>query len=193
MYSYILQNVCRHATLSVEEADFFTSMLQVKKFRKKQFVLLAGEENRYEYFVTKGCLRQYYLDNTGQEHIIMFAPEDWWISDMHSFINRQPSLTTVDALEDTEVLALERNNYDTLLLKAPVFERIFRIMIQRAFVSQQRRIVENMSLTAGQRYINFTERYPMLEQRLPLRQIAYYIGITPESLSRIRAGKLKKA
>jgi len=192
MYSLILQNIAKHVTLTDEESEFFTSLLKPRTVRKKQFVVHAGAECRYEYFVNKGCLRQYYLDNKGQEHITMFAPEDWWISDMSGFINRHPALTTIEALEDTEVLSLERDAFELLVAKVPKFERFFRIILQRAFVANQRRIIESMSLGGKERYENFILQYPSLEQRLSQRHLAYYLGITPESLSRIRAGLLKK-
>lgn len=187
MYSLILQNIARYVQLTEEEAAVFTGLLQLKKLRKKQFLVVAGEECRYEYFVIKGCLKQYYLDDKGLEHILMFAPEDWWASDMYGFISHQPALTSVQAVEDTEVLALERNAFEELVKKVPQFERFFRIILQRAFVTNQRRLIESMTLAAGKRYENFVQQYPSLEQRLSQKQIASYLGITPESLSRVRA------
>lgn len=187
MYSLILQNIARYVQLTAEEQTFFTSLLQPKKLRKKQLLVTAGEECRYEYFVNKGCLRQYYLDDKGMEHILMFAPEDWWISDMYGFINHKPALTTIEAVEETEVLALDRDTYEELVKQVPQFERFFRIILQRAFVSNQRRLIESMTLAAAQRYDNFVQQYPSLEQRLSQKQIASYLGITPESLSRVRA------
>lgn len=192
MYNLILQNVGKHIQLTEDEAEYFTSLWQVKKLRKKQFLVHAGNECRYEYFVNKGCLRQYYLDNKGQEHILMFAPEDWWSGDMYGFINKMPSLTTIDALEDSEVLAIERTNFEALVEKVPKFEKFFRILLQRAFVTHQRRLIESMSLDTKQRYESFIQQYPSLEQRLPQRQLAYYLGVTPESLSRIKSVRVKK-
>jgi CRP-like cAMP-binding protein len=190
MYSLILQNISRHISLTEEETGYFTSFLQVKKLRKRQYLVQAGDLCRYECFINTGCLRQYYLDDVGQEHIVMFGIEDWWISDMYGLVTGKPALTNVDALEDSELLLLERNVFDELLLKIPKFERLFRIMLQRAFIAQQVRIIENISLSAEERYTRFMERYPLLEQRLPQRHIAAYLGITPESLSRIRRLRL---
>ncbi len=192
MHNLILTNIARHIQLNDGETDVFISLLQLKKLRKRQFLVSSGDECRFEYFVNKGCLRQYYLDDKGLEHITMFAPEDWWISDMYGFIYKQPALTTIEALEDTEVFALERSNFEVLVTKVPKFERFFRIILQRAFVSHQRRIIESMSLSSKERYENFIYQYPSLEQRLSQRHIAYYLGVTPESLSRIKAGRLKK-
>jgi CRP-like cAMP-binding protein len=191
MHQLILQNVGKHVTLTAEEADFFCSLLTVKKVRKKQFLIHAGSECRFEYFVNKGCLRQYYLDNKGQEHTLMFAPEDWWSGDMYGFINKKPSLTTIQALEDSEVLAIERAGFETLVATVPKFERFFRILLQRAFVAHQRRLIESMSLGIKERYESFIQQYPSLEKRISQRHLAYYLGVTPESLSRIKSAAAK--
>lgn len=152
----------------------------------------AGDICRYECFVNKGCLRQYYVDEAGQEHVVMFAEEGWWISDMFGLVTGKPALTNVEAIENSELLLIDRTALDKLLIQYPMFERFFRIKLQRAFIAHQRRLIENMSLPADQRYCNFVEQYPSFEQRLPLKQIASFLGITPESLSRIRRQRIKQ-
>lgn len=191
MYDLILKNIAQYITLSNEERDYFISVLLPKKLRKRQYLVQAGDACRYECFINKGCLRQYYVDEAGQEHIVMFAEEGWWISDMYGLVTGKAALTNVDALEDAELLLIERSNFENLMLQYPVFERFFRIKLQRAFIAHQRRLIENMSLPANQRYSNFAEQYPSFEQRLPLKQIASFLGITPESLSRIRRQRQK--
>jgi CRP-like cAMP-binding protein len=191
MFELILANVSKHINLSNEEKEYFISVLQPKKLRKRQYLVQAGEPCRYECFVTKGCLRQYYVDDKGLERILSFAIEDYWMSDMYGLITGQPALTNIDALEDCELVLIDKNAFEELLVRVPKFERFFRIILQRAFVSHQRRIIENISLQAEDRYCRFVERYPSLEQRLPQKQIAAYLGITPESLSRIRRQRLE--
>ena len=166
-------------------------MLKIKKLRKKQYLLQEGEISRYEYFVNKGCLRTYSIDEKGQEHIVQFAIEDWWTGDMYSFLTQTPGLYTIDALEDSELFCLEKNALEELYTKIPKFEKFFRHLLQNAFIAGQRRIIESMSLAADQRYCKFIEQYPLMEKRLPLKQIASYLGITPESLSRIRSQYIK--
>src|ERR1051326_789895 len=192
MYELILQNISRFNVFTEEEKKYFLSILQHKQLRKRQYLVQAGDACRFECFVNKGCLRQYYVDDSGQEHIMMFAIEGWWTSDMYSLVTGEPSLTNVDALEDSDLLLIDRLQFEELLKKVPKMERHFRIMLQRAFISHQRRLIENMSLPAEQRYCNFLEKYPQLEQRLPQKQISSYLGITPESLSRIRSQFQKK-
>jgi CRP-like cAMP-binding protein len=187
MFDLILKNVSRHITLTPEEAQYFTSILQKRSLRKRQYLLQAGDISRYECFVNKGCLRTYHVDDKGQEHIVQFAFEEWWTGEMYSFLTGQPSSYNIDALEDSELLLIEQSQWEQLFIEIPKFERLFRMLLQNAFISMQRRITDNMSLTAEERYIKFSKQYPQFEQRLPLRQIASYLGITPESLSRIRA------
>jgi CRP-like cAMP-binding protein len=193
MFDLILQNVSKHIHLTGEEKEFFISLLQSKKLRKRQYLAQAGEPCRYECFITKGCLRQYYVDDNGAERILAFAVEDYWMSDMHALITGDGALTNIDALEDCELVLIEKKAFEELLIRVPKFERFFRIILQRAFVSHQRRIIENISLQADDRYSRFAERYPALEQRLPQKQIAAYLGITPESLSRIRRQRVEAA
>jgi CRP-like cAMP-binding protein len=186
MFDLILKNVSRHITLTPEEAQYFTAILKKRSLRKRQYLLQAGDISRYECFVNKGCLRTYFVDDKGQEHIVQFAVEEWWTGEMYSFLTGQPSLYHIDALEDSELLLIEKSQWDQLFTEIPKFERLFRMLLQNAFIALQRRITDNMSLTAEERYIKFSQQYPHLEQRLPLKQIASYLGITPESLSRIR-------
>jgi CRP-like cAMP-binding protein len=191
MYDLILKNISRFIDLTEDEKKFFTSLLKIKKLRKKQYLSQEGEISRYEYFVNKGCLRTYLIDEKGLEHIVQFAIEDWWTGDMYSFLTQTPALYTIDALEDSELICLEKNALEELYIKVPKFEKFFRHLLQNAFIAGQRRIIENMSMAADQRYCRFIEQYPLMEKRLPLKQIASYLGITPESLSRIRSQYVK--
>jgi CRP-like cAMP-binding protein len=186
MYERILQNVARHIQLTEEEQAYFTSLLQVKRLRKKQYLLQEGDVARYEYFVNKGCLRTYYIDPKGIEHVVQFAIEEWWIGDMYSFLTQKPARVAIDALEDSEVLIIDKESWEELFVRVPKFERFFRHLLQNAFIANQERIINAMSQTAEERYLNFMERYPQFEQRIPQNQIASFLGITPESLSRVR-------
>jgi CRP-like cAMP-binding protein len=191
MYELILKNVSRFIELTEEEKKIFTSLLKTKKLRKKHFLLQEGETGRFQYFINKGCLRTYTIDEKGQEHIIQFAIEDWWTGDMYSFLTQTPATLNIEAIEDTELLCIDNPSLEILYKKIPKFERFFRLLLQNAFIANQSRIIESMSLTADERYCKFIERYPLMERRLPLKHIASYLGITPESLSRIRSQYIK--
>ena len=192
MFELIRKNIAKHISLTEEEFTYFTSLLQLKRLRKKQFLLEEGGIFQYECFVNSGCLRQYYLDEKGQEHIIQFAISDWWIGDQYGFLTGLPSANFIDAIEESQVLLISKINLEQLYTKVPKFERLFRIAFQNSYVALQRRILSNLSQTAEERYLDFNKRYHEIEQKVPQHQIASYLGITPESLSRIRkqlAGK----
>lgn len=186
MHPLLEAGLSRHIQLTDEEKELLWQAVTLRKYRKRQYVLQAGDVCRHENFVVSGCLRAYYIDDAGTEHIIMFAVEDWWTSDLLSFLTQTPAQLNIDALEDSEVLQIERSALEALYLKIPKLERFFRIMMQNAYIAQQQRILFNISKTAKERYLYFIEKYPKLEQRLPQHQIAAYLGITPEFLSQIR-------
>jgi CRP-like cAMP-binding protein len=186
MYDLILKNIARHVTLSPVEESYFTSLLHHRKLRKRQYLLQAGEVCRYENFVIKGCLRAYNVDDKGEEHIVTFAMEDWWISDMYSLITGTPATLHIDALEDSEVLSIEKKDLENVYLRIPLFERFYRILLQNSLVANQRRVLSAISQTAEEQYLAFIRKYPSLDQRVPQSQIASYLGITPETISRIR-------
>jgi CRP-like cAMP-binding protein len=182
----ILQNLKRHIDLTEEEKKIFSSSLKSKKVKRHQFLGEEGEISRYQNFVTKGCLRSYFVDENGFEHNVQFAIEDWWIGDMASFLTKKPGSLYIEALEDSEVLQLDNPTMEDLYIKIPKLERFFRILLQNAFISFEQRIISVISKTAEERYLEFINKYPLMEQRLPQIHIASYLGITPEFLSKIR-------
>lgn len=155
-------------------------------------LLKEGEVCRFSSFVTQGCLRGFSVDNNGFEHVLNFAPPNWWIADMYSLISQKPGVLNIEALEDTEILTLSKTHQEELYVKIPVFERFFRIITENSLVTYQQRLLDNLSLTAEERYNNFCKRYPTLVNGLPSKQIAAYIGVTPEFFSKMRHKMLLK-
>lgn len=182
----ILQNISRHIQLDTTETDFFISLLQSKKLKRKEFLLKPGDICKTENFIVKGCLRTYTIDDNGFEHIVMFGIEDWWVGDLFSFLTQSPATYFIDALEDSEILQISKPNLDKLYERVPKFERFFRLILQNAFIAQQQRINQNLSFTAEQRYLDFITKHPNLEQRLSQKQVSAYLGITPVFLSMLR-------
>ena len=192
-YGLLLQNIAKHIRLNEEDESYLLSLLQSKKLRRKHFLLQEGEVTKTAVFVTSGLLRMYSIDKNGFEHILQFAPPGWWIGDMKSFISQQPGNLYVDALEDSELLLLERSLQEKLLAKVPSFERFFRILAENALATYQQRLIDNLSLPALDRYNNFCRLYPSLIECLPQKQVASYIGVTPEFLSKMLSQKPSSA
>lgn len=185
-FDFFFNSISRHIKLTDEEIELTKPILRHKKLRKRQYLLQAGDVCKVETFVIKGCLRAYTVDDKGHEHIAMFAIEGWWISDFYSLLTGSEAAQNIDALEDSEVFCIEKTDLENLYLQVPKFERLFRILLQNAFVAHQQRILAGISQTAEERYKSFIGKYPTIEQRVPQHQIASYLGITPETISRIR-------
>lgn len=181
----ILKNIARHITLTADEEAYFLSILHPKKIKRKHFFLQEGEINRQTSFVLSGTLRAYTIDENGFEHILQFAPPDWWIADMYSFIAEKPGNLNIEAIEDTEVLTIQKKDLEQLYSTVPKFERFFRIITEKSLVAMRQRLIDNLSLTAKKRYQKFCQQYPSLINSLPQKQIAAYIGVTPEFLSKM--------
>lgn len=188
----ILKNVAKHIQLNADEQDFFLSHLQLIKVKRKQLYLHRGEICKHATFVISGCLRGYTIDDNGFEHILNFAPADWWIADMYSLISQKPAYLNIDALEDSLVLQLSKTSQEDLYAEIPQFERYFRIITEKSLVGYHQRTLESLSLPALDRYLNFCKRYPSLINKVPQKYIASYIGVTPEFLSKMRSDLLKK-
>ena len=177
--------------LSKEEKDLVRAKFHPHLFLKKQFALQHGDVCQYFDFVVRGCLRLYKVGGDGVYHILQFATEQHWISDLTSFHKKTKSNLEIDALEDTVVLRISYADLIDLYMKAPKFDRIFRVLLENHFMQQQERIGQLFSSTAEERYQSFLETYPHLQSRLSQVQIAAYLGITPEFLSRIRSRRAK--
>lgn len=186
MYDLILKNISRHVSLTPSEVELFKSRLKHRKLRKRYLLVQAGEVARAEHFVIKGCFRAFATDRDGNDHVIMFAIEDWWVSDFESLTTGRPATLSIEALEDSEVIYIEKPDLDSLMEEIPVLNKFFRIILQNAFIAQQQRILSTISNTAEERYAMFIGKYAQFEQRIPQHHIASYLGTTPETLSRIR-------
>ena len=186
LYEPLIQNLKKHVNFSDEELQIFCNPFYTQKVLKKAFLLRQGAVCRFEGFVTKGCFRLFSIDNEGNENVLYFAARDWWVTDIDSFTNQTPAHLSIQALEDSEVLLINKPDKEHLYNDMPKVEKLFRIMTQKTLVSLQRRLIRNHSLTAEERYNHFITTYPEIAQKLTNLQIAAYLGITHEFVSKIR-------
>ncbi len=192
MFELLFKHVSEKIAIGDHEKEVCYSLFITKKLRKKHFLLKEGEPCKYLSFVEKGLLRSYTVDEKGSEHIIQFAPEGWWIADIYSLLTGEPSEYNIDAVEDTEMLVLTPEAYEELMVRAPAFERYYRLLMQNSLIAYQRRVTCALTRTAEETYTEFLRTYPHIAQRVPQHNIASYLGITPESLSRIRRQMAEK-
>lgn len=183
----LIDYINRVVQLDQQEEQTLLKLLSFRKLLKGQFFLQQGDICKFSGFVIKGCTKTFYVDDEGQEHVVMFSIEDWWTSDMGSFISQKPADFNVQCLENTELIYFSFEDQEQMLREIPKLERFFRIIIERAFVASQKRVVRNMSMSAKDRYLHFRNVYPKIEQRIPQYLIASYLGITKEFLSKIKS------
>lgn len=182
----IISHILQHITLNEEQQQFFLSLVEEKKLKRKQFLLHEGQVCKHLGFVLTGCLRSYIIDKNGIEYILQFAPANWWIADVNSLITQQPATLLIDTLLDATIYLLSYENQAILFEKIPQFEHYFRVIAERALAASHKRLLGNLSLSAQERYDNFCTLYPSMVHVLPQKQIAAYIGVTPEFLSKLR-------
>lgn len=188
-FQRILAHVLKQINLSPDEQDYFCSLLTVRHLLPRQYLVQAGDICKYESFVEKGFLRSFYFDPDGNDYTLHFAMEDWWISDSTSFIKSAPATRNIIALERCTVIQLDKISLGELYLKIPAFERFWRIMNENACMAQDQRILNSITMTGAERYEALLKKYPGIEQRLPQKHIASYLGISPVFLSNIRRRK----
>jgi CRP/FNR family transcriptional regulator, anaerobic regulatory protein len=174
------------ATLSQEEFEFVRSMFLPLTLPSGGFLQRAGDISKYAAFVAKGCLRTYVIDGKGKEHIVQFAPETWWVADNVSLSTGAPSQYFVDAIEDSELLLIDPPSHQRIVNDVPGYAEAFRKGLQRHAAAKDERIVRSMAASAEERYLDFMKTYPSIAQRVPQWMLASYLGISPETVSRIR-------
>jgi len=182
----ILKSIAKHISLTKEEQDYFVSLLTEKKYKAKQFIAREGEVCKLLTFINKGCCRTYNIDKKGFEHILYFSSQEYWVGDLYSFLTNKPGVLFVQAMQETEVLQMKTSDFEMLYEKIPKFERMFRILAENAYVDTMKRVMEGMSLSAEERLEVFNKKYATIKNLLPQKQIALYLGVTPEFFSRMK-------
>lgn len=182
-----LEYINKHISLTNEEELIITSKINYRKYLKGQYVVQQGDVCKYENFVIKGCLKTFFVDNDGNNHVIMFAIENWWSADLSSFFTQTPADYNIKCIENTEVVQISYTAIEELYVLIPKLERFFRLLFQNSIISFEKRLVRDLSMTAKERYLFFQKQYPKIEQRVSQYTIASYIGVTKEFLSKLKS------
>ena len=188
----LINKIKTHLHLSSEAEEFIYSISKEKTLPKGEILIHQGQVVKKTFFVTAGCLRSYCIDKNGKEHILLFAIKDWWISDYIAIHTDELATLTVECLTESKVIEFNAKELDKIHARFPEFESYQRHNLERHVVSLHKRILNQLQLTAPERYDLFLEQYPDIEQHTRNFHIASYLGITQQSLSRIRVEKVKK-
>jgi CRP-like cAMP-binding protein len=192
MFEIFKEYISQKTTLTEAEYAKIEAVCIYKKLRKRQYLLQEGDVWKYNAFITKGLVRFYSVDESGRENIVSFAKENWWTGDRASLLTGEPSKNNIDAIEDTELILITKTNFDRLCQEIPALNDMVNAIINKSFISSQNRIHSAIAFTAEQKYLDFVQKYPDLSLRAPQAMIASYLGITPETLSRVRKETAKK-
>jgi CRP/FNR family transcriptional regulator, anaerobic regulatory protein len=190
--SLLLNHIANYISLTDKDQKLLLSKTETVEYKAKTILLNAGEICKYSYFVNSGLLRSFNINDNIVEHVLHFACEGWWIGDMYSLLSQKPGNLFIEVLEDSEVVLLSKENQELLFHEIPKLERFFRILTENSLVAHQERLMDNLSLSAEERFEKFCKRYPTLIQRVPQKQIASYIGVTPEFFSKMKSKLLRK-
>lgn len=190
--SLLLDNILKHVSLSPQEQELFLSKTETHHYKAKTILLNAGDVCKNSYFVNSGVLRSFNINDNIVEHVMSFACSGWWIGDMYSILSQKPGNLFIQVIEDAEVVCLSKKNQDILYHEIPKLERFFRILIENSLVAYQERLMDNLSLTAEERFEKFCSKYPTLIQKVPQKHIASYLGVTPEFFSKMKSKLLRK-
>ena len=188
----ILDNISKIITLTPEEQALLFSKIEIKNYKAKTILLSSGEICKHSYFVNSGLLRSFNINDNIVEHVLGFACQGWWIGDMYSLLSQKPGNLFIEVLEDAEVVLLTKENQELLYKEIPKLERFFRILTENSLVANQERLMDNLSLSAEERFEKFCKKYPTLIQKVSQKHIASYIGVTPEFFSKMKSRLLKK-
>ncbi|HEY0653346.1 MAG TPA: Crp/Fnr family transcriptional regulator [Chryseosolibacter sp.] len=180
------QYIKSKVALTTDDLKTIDAVCVVKKLRKNQYLLQQGDVWQFNAFVSKGCMRVYRIDENGKEHILQFCPENYWTGDRESLLSGTPARSNIDAIEDSEVVLIRKDDFDNLRIQLEPFNRMVNTILERSFSASQNRIHVSISYTAEEKYLNFITTYPDLANRIPQSMIASYLGISPETLSRVR-------
>lgn len=187
MYEQLRKSINKHVSLSEKQWEICKNSFRPKRMLKRQFLLQEGDSCRELTFVDKGALYSYSVDSKGNQHVLRFAFDGWWIADLQSFFTEKSSTLNIEVLEDSELLVLDRRNHEKLLQEIPAYERYQRIMFQNAYIALQQRVENALGLTAEEKYARLIEHNPEFMNRVPLNLVASYLGVSPETLSRVRS------
>ncbi len=186
MFEQLYKSIEEHVSLSDEEWELCKNNFRPKRMLKRQFLFQEGDVCRELTFVEKGALYSYSVDSDGNRHVLRFAFDGWWMADLQSFFTGNLSTLNIEVLEDCELLVLDRKNHEKLLEEILVYGRYHRIILQNAYVAIQRRVENALGLTAEEKYARLLEHNPEFMNRVPLNLVASYLGMSPETLSRVR-------
>lgn len=186
MFDVLIAHIEEKVSLSEKDKELLHHFFVPKKLRKKQYLLQEGDVCKNLAFISKGLLRTYNVDDKGDEHMSVFGWEGWWLSDFNSFLTGEPGIFNIDAIENSEVLLLSRTKYEEITLAIPIMDRYFRILYQNSIVTKERRLMSSITDTAEEKYLRLKESTPEIIERIPQNLIASYLGLVPETLSRIK-------